>query len=132
MKLKILVIDDEEAIRDIIRHGFEAGYEVHAAGDGRTGIEQYKKYDPDLIFLDMNLPDMTGLEIFSVLKARGCRAVVIMLTGNEDLALAQRALDKGISQYVTKPFDLEYLRGAVQDALSKRPGGGGRPWRIQP
>lgn len=132
MKPKILIVDDEPAIREIIVHGFEHDYEVFTAGDARAGLELAAKHQPDLVFLDMNLPDATGLEIHAALKARGSRAVFIMLTGEEDLALARRALDRGIAQFVTKPFELDYLRGAVQDALDKRPGGGGRPWRIQP
>jgi len=127
---KILVVDDDPEVRRVIRYGFSDEYEVFEAADGRSGVEIVKEHCPALVFLDMELPDIDGLRVLASMIEIDSKSVVIMLTGNEDLKVVQRALEMGAVQYVTKPFDLEYLQGMVRDKL----GGGedltGRPWRV--
>ena len=129
-RLKILVVDDDPEIRKVIRYGFCGEYEVFEAADGRSGVEIVKKHGPALIFLDMELPDVNGIHVLASMLEIDSKSVVVMLTGNEDLKVIQRALDMGAVQYVTKPFDLGYLQGMVRDKLGRGEDRTGRPWRV--
>jgi len=130
IRLKILVVDDDPDVRRVIRHGFCGEYEVFEAADGRSGVEIVKEHGPALIFLDMELPDVNGIQVLASMLEIDSQSVVVMLTGNEDLKIIQRALDMGAVQYVTKPFDLGYLQGMVRDKLGHGGDRTGRPWRV--
>jgi two-component system KDP operon response regulator KdpE len=116
---KILVIDDEPQIRRALRTSLEAhGYEVTAVGTGEEGVLHVADQAPDLILLDLGLPDMDGTEV--VRRVRAFSAVpVIVLSVREGPQDKVGALDAGADDYVTKPFAMEELLARARAALRR-------------
>ncbi|MBI5243697.1 MAG: response regulator [Elusimicrobia bacterium] len=127
---KILVVDDDPAIRKVIHYGFSEEYSVFEAPDGAGGVEACKKHKPELVFLDMELPDSSGIDLLDSILDVNPRPVVVMLTGNDDMEVVRRALQRGAAEYVTKPFQMEALHAMVKDRLGPQDRSG-RPWRIR-
>ena len=116
---KILVIDDEPQIRRALRTSLEAhGYEVTAVGTGEEGVLYVADLAPDLVLLDLGLPDMDGTEV--VRRVRAFSAVpVIVLSVREGPQDKVGALDAGADDYVTKPFAMEELLARARAALRR-------------
>ncbi len=120
MSRSILLIDDDPEIRALLVRFFERhGWIVFAAGDARTAGALYTRERPDLVLLDNELPDLTGLQLLDVLRARDPDATVIMLTGQADVATAVEAMRLGAENYLTKPVELVHLEAATERALEK-------------
>lgn len=116
---KILVVEDDAHIRRLLRVAAErAGYRVGEAVTGREGLSLLDIDKPDLVLLDLGLPDRDGLELVQLFKARG--AAVIVVSAREDTAEKVAALDLGADDYLTKPFDTEELLARVRTALRHR------------
>jgi two-component system KDP operon response regulator KdpE len=116
---RILVIDDEPQIRRALRTSLEAhGYEVTAVGTGEEGVLSVADLAPDLVLLDLGLPDMDGTEV--VRRVRAFSAVpVIVLSVREGPQDKVGALDAGADDYVTKPFAMEELLARARAALRR-------------
>jgi len=115
--LKILVVDDEPPIRKLLRMGLTSqGYEVLDAPNGRTALELLAR-KPDLIILDLGLPDIDGLELLR--RIRDCEEglPVVVLSSRGDEAGKVAALDLGADDYVTKPFGMDELFARMRAAL---------------
>jgi len=116
---KILIIDDDEALTWAVRKRFEnLGFEVSAAGEGRQGVEMVEKERPDLVILDLNLPDVDGLDICRYLRRR-TNIPVVMLTGRAEDNDTIVGLEIGADDYVTKPFNLNELAARVRAVLRR-------------
>ncbi|MGF1491790.1 MAG: response regulator transcription factor [Microcoleaceae cyanobacterium] len=116
---KILVVDDDPAIRNLItRYLTQQGYEVESANDGQTALEIFDRFSPDLVVLDVNLPDTTGFTLCQEMQSR-TSVFVLMLTSLTGEADKIRGFDKGADDYITKPFGLAEL-GARVKAILKR------------
>jgi len=116
---KILVVDDEPQVRQLMEHFLaERGYEVRVAETGRLGLEALDTFTPDVVLLDMHMPEMDGLETLERLVARAPSLPVIMVTVNDDVETTSRLLQLGAADYVPKPFNLEYLEQAINIQLS--------------
>jgi two-component system KDP operon response regulator KdpE len=116
-KLKVLVIDDEPPIRKLLRMGLGTqDYEVLEAPNGRTALEMLAQ-NPDLIILDLGLPDMQGLDLLQTLRGRNERVPIVVLSSRGDEAGKVDALDHGADDYVTKPFGMEELLARLRAAL---------------
>jgi two-component system, NtrC family, response regulator AtoC len=114
----VLIIDDERDITSALGTFFErAGHQVMRAHTGEEGIEGVKRGRPDLVLLDLRLPDMTGFDVLE--RIRDDRAVVIMITGHGDIELAVRALQSGAENFLTKPIELAHLAVAAERAFEK-------------
>ncbi|MEA3247547.1 MAG: sigma-54 dependent transcriptional regulator [Gemmatimonadota bacterium] len=115
----ILIIDDEIAIATAFAMFFrhDGTHVVHEAHTGAEGIALYERVRPDLVLLDVRLPDMTGFDVLS--RIRGDDAVVMMVTAYGDVAMAVEALHKGAENFLTKPVDLSHLAAATARALEK-------------
>jgi DNA-binding NtrC family response regulator len=115
----ILIIDDEIAIATAFAMFFrhDGAHVVHEAHTGAEGIEAFERVRPDLVLLDVRLPDMTGFDVLG--KIRGEDAMVIMVTGYGDVTMAVEALHKGAENFLTKPVDLSHLAAAAARALEK-------------
>jgi two-component system response regulator HydG len=115
----ILIVDDEIAIATAFAMYFrhDGAHVVHEAHTGGEGIELYQRVKPDLVLLDVRLPDMTGFDVLS--RIRADEAVVIMVTAYGDVAMAVEALHKGAENFLTKPVDLSHLAAAAARALEK-------------
>ena len=116
-RLKILVIDDEPPIRKLLRMGLNTqGYDVLEAPSGKTGLELLAQ-NPDLIILDLGLPDVDGLELLRTIRGRKEGVPIVVLSSRGDEAGKVQALDFGADDYVTKPFGMDELLARMRAAL---------------
>jgi two-component system KDP operon response regulator KdpE len=115
--LKILVVDDEPPIRKLLRMGLASqGYEVIEAHNGKVAIEALSE-EPDLVILDLGLPDIDGLELLERIRQREQSIPIVVLSSRGDEAGKVAALDLGADDYVTKPFGMEELFARMRAAL---------------
>jgi DNA-binding response OmpR family regulator len=116
---KILVVDDESAIRNLI-HRFlgKQDYLVESAEDGKSALAMFESFNPDLVILDVNLPDVTGYSLCQEMQSR-TNVFILMLTSRTDESDKVRAFSQGADDYITKPFSLVEL-GARIGAILKR------------
>jgi len=116
-RLKILVIDDEPPIRKLLRMGLNTqGYDVLEAPSGKSGLEMLSQ-DPDLVILDLGLPDVDGLELLRTIRGRKEGVPIVVLSSRGDEAGKVQALDLGADDYVTKPFGMDELLARMRAAL---------------
>jgi len=114
---KVLVIDDEPPIRKLLRMGLTAqGYQIVEAPNGRTALELLEQ-KPDLVILDLGLPDIQGHELLRMIRARDEAVPIVVLSSRGDEAGKVQALDSGADDYVTKPFGMEELLARMRAAL---------------
>jgi two-component system KDP operon response regulator KdpE len=114
---KVLVIDDEPPIRKLLRMGLTAqGYQIVEAPNGKTALELLKQ-KPDLVILDLGLPDIQGHELLRMIRARAETVPIVVLSSRGDEAGKVQALDYGADDYVTKPFGMEELLARMRTAL---------------
>jgi two-component system KDP operon response regulator KdpE len=115
--LKILVVDDEPPIRKLLRMGLTSqGYQVLEAPNGKTALELLAK-KPDLVILDLGLPDVDGLELLRRIRHRQENLPVVVLSSRGDEPGKVAALDLGADDYVTKPFGMDELFARMRAAL---------------
>jgi two-component system KDP operon response regulator KdpE len=115
--LKVLVIDDEPPIRKLLRMGLSTqGYETLEAPNGKAGLELLAQ-NPDLIILDLGLPDIQGLELLRMIRGRNESVPVVVLSSRGEEAGKVQALDLGADDYVTKPFGMEELLARMRAAV---------------
>ena len=116
---KILIIDDDENLSWAIKKRFEnLGFEVTSATEGRAGVEMVEHERPDLVILDLNLPDVDGLDICRYLRRR-TSIPVVMLTGRAEDNDTIVGLEIGADDYITKPFNLNELAARVRAVLRR-------------
>jgi DNA-binding response OmpR family regulator len=118
MLVNVLVVQDEPHIAAFIKRGLEAeGFAVQVARDGTDGLRFVKRYDFDLIVLELVLPTISGEEVLSRLRDGGCSTPVIVLTTKDAISDRVANLDAGADDYVTKPFSLAELLARVRARL---------------
>ena len=116
--LRVLVIDDEPPIRKLLRVGLSAhGYQINEASSGKMALELLGEQPPDLIILDLGLPDMQGHELLRMMRARNDSVPIVVLSSRDDEAGKVQALDSGADDYVTKPFGMDELLARLRAAL---------------
>lgn len=117
-KTAILVVDDEAPIRRLLRTSLTPqGFSITEAVDGRTALQAVAIANPDLIILDLGLPDMDGLQVIRDLKLRWDKIPIIVLSSRGEEAVKVTALDLGADDYVTKPFGMAELVARIHAAL---------------
>ena len=115
--LRVLVIDDEPPIRKLLRMGLTAqGYQVLEAPNAKAAIELLEQR-PDLVILDLGLPDVQGFDLLRTIRARNEQVPIVVLSSRGDEAAKVAALDLGADDYVTKPFGTEELLARMRAAL---------------
>lgn len=115
---RILIVDDEQPVLDVLGEYFSTqGYSVDTASNGSDALVAARRARPDLVLLDVRMPGMDGMEVLRRLHAADQALAIIMVTANEDVALARETLKSGAFDYVAKPFDFSYLDRAVSAAL---------------
>jgi len=121
MKFKILIIDDERSIRDIFTLLLqEKGYLTESASNGQDGLDKIRRFQPDVLLLDMNLPDMSGMEVLSRLQEGGAKCQIIIITAYGTIKSAVEATKLGAYAYLEKPVDNEELLLMISRALEVR------------
>jgi two-component system KDP operon response regulator KdpE len=120
---RILVVDDEPQIRRIMRTTLtSAGYEVDDAKTGEEGLTKLRKFRPDLVLLDINMPGMGGLDTCRLMRSDGGVAIIMLTVHNTEAAKVE-ALDAGADDFVTKPFSTPELLARIRAALRRVPVG---------
>jgi DNA-binding NtrC family response regulator len=117
MPLSLLVVDDDQTVRETLVEFFEAlGHVARGAGTATEGRRLVAEHAPDVVLVDLRLPDASGLTLFEALRADDPGLGVIFLTGHADVATAVEAMRRGAVDFLEKPVDLQALEGAVSRA----------------
>ncbi|MGB2601481.1 MAG: response regulator [Candidatus Omnitrophota bacterium] len=112
-KAKILVADDEESVREVLKSFFlRKEYDVETAKEGHEAIEKIDSYKPDILLLDLKMPDMDGEEVLKYIHDNDLKVGVIIITGHPDFIKDRKLLNRAYD-YIVKPFDLDYLNSTV-------------------
>jgi two-component system KDP operon response regulator KdpE len=128
---RILVVDDEAQIRRALRTSLEAhGYEVRTASNGTEAVEAAADESPDLMFLDLGLPDLDGRQVIERVRAFSDLPVIVVSVRDRQADKVE-ALDAGADDYVTKPFAMEELLARLRAALRRRQGEAPAPAVLQ-
>ena len=120
---KILIVEDEEDVQELVRYNLEKnGYVTETAMDGRQALEKAKSKSPDLILLDLMLPEIDGLEVCKLIKKdpKTASIPVVMLTAKGTEADIVTGLEMGADDYVTKPFSPRVLMARVKAVLRRK------------
>jgi two-component system KDP operon response regulator KdpE len=119
-----VVEDDTETRSALVRELVAGGYAVMEAPDGRTALERWAARRPDLVLLDLGLPDLDGLRVVAAIRREAATPIVI-LSGRYEEQEKVAALDRGADDYVTKPFGVDELRARIRVALRRAAGPAG-------
>jgi len=138
-RLRVLVVDDEAKLTELLRLELDVeGYDVDIANDGASGLIRSRTEPlPNLIILDWNLPDFSGIDICQRIRAGGVTTPILMLTGHDDITDRVKALDAGVDDYLIKPFSIDELMARLRamrrraESFSSAAGPDGQPERLQ-
>ena len=120
MERKVLIVDDERSIVDILKYNLEKdGTKAVCAYDGAEGLRLARSEDPDVILLDVMLPEMDGFEVCRTLRAEGNNVPIIMITAREEETDKVLGLDLGADDYITKPFSMRELLARVRTNMRR-------------
>ncbi|WP_027345875.1 response regulator transcription factor [Hamadaea tsunoensis] len=123
VEAKLLVVEDDPNIVELLSASLRfAGFEVRTATSGSAGVAKFKEARPDLVVLDVMLPDLDGFEVIRQMRAEGVRTPVVFLTARDATEDKVRGLTLGGDDYVTKPFSLEELTARIRAVLRRTAG----------
>ena len=118
---KILIIDDEEIVLDSCTHILaNSGYQIVTAGNGTLGLEKLEKENPDLVFVDLKMPGISGMEVLEKIQEYDTTIVPIVITGFATVSSAVEAMKKGAYDFLPKPFTPDEMRLIARRALDRR------------
>lgn len=118
--MKILIIDDERSIRNSLKEILlDEGYEVDVAENGAQGCEMVDKEKYSVIFCDIKMPEMDGMEVLDRFNQMGIDAAVVMISGHGDIAVAVECIKKGAFDFIPKPLDLNRILITIKNATEK-------------
>ena len=118
---KILIVDDDPGIRLLIQHGLSrAGYQVSEANNGLEALERFDSIKPDLMLIDVSMPEMDGFETVAAIRQHdgGEMIPLVMVTGSDDTESVTKALHAGATDFIIKPINLPILTQRVRSALA--------------
>ena len=116
---RILIVDDNEENRDVLSRRLQKrGFDVTCAAGGKTGVEQAIGDRPDVILMDMNMPELDGWDATRLIREQGVTVPVIALTAHAMQGDRERALEAGCTDYHTKPVELDKLLALIEKLLS--------------
>lgn len=118
---KILIVDDQKGVRRLLEELFKKdGWEVQLAADGKEAVQRAEEFLPDIILMDMKMPNMNGLEASRIILNNFSDLDIIMMTAYGEMDVVKEALDAGVKRCITKPFDIINLRDAVNQMAAGR------------
>jgi len=117
---KILIVDDESSVQESLNTILKENYEILSATDGIQAVEIFHEQTPHLVLLDITMPLQNGLEVLRKIRESDTSVPVIMLTAANMVKTAVEAMKMGATDYLTKPFDIEELKLAIQKAVKTR------------
>ena len=127
---RVLVVEDDEDIAQVLQRSLRIeGYEVRTASDGIAALEQGRSFAPDLVILDLGLPQMDGLEVARELREHD-DVPILILTARDALESRVEGLDAGADDYLVKPFERQELLARMRALLRRRPPRGSAPMRV--
>src|SRR5690606_14147810 len=117
---RILVVDDEEGIRKVLRQLLEyVGHEVRVATSGGEALGVYPEFRPDIVFLDVKMARMDGLEVLARLREQDPSAIVVMISGHGTIETAVEATRRGAYDFLEKPLDTDRILLTIRNALQQ-------------
>jgi len=117
---RVLVVEDDEHVRDAVTRALRfEGYDVITAVDGNDGLVQFDRHPPDAVVLDVLMPGTDGLAVCRILRDRGSRTPILMLTARHEVADRVAGLDAGADDYLVKPFALDELFARLRALLRR-------------
>jgi len=127
MPYRVMLVDDDDRVSELLsRFLGDLGYEVRRLEDGEAALEALREAPPDLLFLDIYLPRLSGLDVLHAMRLEGIPTPVITMSGLPDEQMARDSLALGASDFITKPFNLLELERDLKptlEALGVWPGG---------
>jgi two-component system response regulator MprA len=127
---RVLVVEDDEDIAQALQRSLRMeGYEVRTVADGRAALEHERAFAPDLVILDLGLPELDGLEVARALRD-GDDVPILILTARDALESRVEGLDAGADDYLVKPFERQELLARMRALLRRRPPRGSAPLRV--
>jgi len=127
---RVLVVEDDEDIAQALQRSLRMeGYEVRTVADGRAALEHERAFAPDLVILDLGLPELDGLEVARSLRD-GDDVPILILTARDALESRVEGLDAGADDYLVKPFERQELLARMRALLRRRPPRGSAPLRV--
>ena len=120
-KGKVLIVDDDYRVRDLLKDAVqEQGCEAISVDSGERALEELEKQDFDLIFLDLVLPGLSGVDVLRAIKVRDVGAVVALVTGHSDSPIALEAIPLGPFVFIRKPFDMTHIIEVLHVAMGAK------------
>jgi DNA-binding response OmpR family regulator len=119
---KILVVEDEPDLQEILKHLLgDAGYAVQCAGNGGEGLRLYDEFIPDLVLLDVHLPDMSGFEICREIRThrKNPKTPIVLCTVRSEVSPVAEGLNSGADDYILKPFEVDNFLERVREVLER-------------
>lgn len=120
MKKRLLLVDDEPELLQTLKAHFERHYEVDTASSGAAAIERFVRQRPDVVFLDVNMPGISGLEVLKLFKQSDASIPIIVVTDNTEIPVAEQCLKQGAFSYVPKPLNLTYMDHMAAVAVDQK------------
>lgn len=121
MEHTILIVDDQKGVRRLLEELFKKeSWNVYLASDGQEAIVKAKEFNPDIILMDMKMPNMNGLEAAQHILANTPDQIIIMMTAYGEMDVVQQVLEVGVKKCITKPFDIIVLRDLVIEMVLNR------------
>jgi DNA-binding NtrC family response regulator len=119
-KGKVFLLDDEELIVTVLSKSLKKeGYEIYAATETNGIIDKIKSFHPDLLLMDITMPDRNGIDILQEIKRDGLTTPVVMLTADDTADTAVKAMKMGASDYLTKPFNTDEVKIVIRNIIEK-------------
>jgi len=116
----ILFVDDDPDLREIVSDQLSAsGYDVDSAEDGELAIDKLQEKNYEVVLLDITMPNKNGMDVLRFTKDHSMGCKVIMLTGMVGLSIAIESIKLGAADYITKPYNMDYLLSSIKRALEK-------------
>jgi len=117
---RILVVDDDDQMRGLLQALLaDEGYEIITASNGKDALKAMEDEKPDLVFLDIEMPEMNGLGVLNEMQQRSLHIPVIVITGHSTMDNAIQAIRSGAREFITKPLDLNKIRALAKRYLNK-------------
>lgn len=121
MTKKILIVDDQKGVRRLLEELFKKeGWDVYVAADGLEAISRVDEIFPDIVLMDMKMPNLNGLEASEQILSAHEHMRIIMMTAYGEMDVVKKALEAGVKRCITKPFDIMVLRDLVDELIMEK------------
>lgn len=121
MKRSIMIVDDQKGVRRLLEELFKReGWEIYGASDGTEAIARLEKIRPDILLIDMKMPNMNGLEASQIILQKHHDLPIIMMTAYGEMEVVKQALEAGVRRCIAKPFDIATILDLAIQVLAEK------------